>query len=85
MKKHIQEFFKRFGNRLKARADHKNRVRYTKHDVFTSMLYEDFNQKVVSIKLPNIAEVYGLDLTKHSDFVTACMIAETDITNMFLK
>ena len=84
MKKHIQEFFKRFGNRLKARADHKNRVRYTKHDVFTSMLYEDFNERVIAVKLPHIAKVYSLDLTDRSDFITACMIAESDISNSFL-
>ena len=48
------------------------------------MLYEDFNERVIAVKLPHIAKVYGLDLTDRSDFITACMIAESDISNSFL-
>lgn len=84
MKKFILKQLSKINNRLKGRVDHKNRIKYTKHDVFTSMLYEDFNERVIAVKLPHIAKVYSLDLTNRNDFITACMIAESDITNSFL-
>ena len=58
----ILEQLNKIGNRLKGRAEHKNRLKYTKHDVFTSMIYEDFNKSVIALKLPHIAKLYNLDL-----------------------
>lgn len=72
-------------NRDLARKEHKQRVKYTRVDVFTDLFYEDLEKRKTVLKLPVIAELYNFNLDKFEDFQNACLIAELDIQDIYLK
>ena len=72
-------------NRDLARKEHKQRVKYTRADVFTDLFYDDLEKRKTVLKLPVIAKLYNFNLDKFEDFQNACLIAELDIQDIYLK